>query len=50
MPAKTGSSSPLKLSRQLRRASASATSGAIGTERTFPDLGVVSWPPEYGGR
>ena len=25
---------------------ASATSGAIGTERTFPDFGVVSAPPE----
>jgi len=31
-------------------AEALTTSGAIGTERTFPDLGVVSWPPEYGGR
>ena len=38
MPAKTRSSSPVKCSRCASRASASATRGAIGTERTLPDL------------
>jgi len=44
MPTKTTSSSLVQSPRDARRARAEATSGAIGTERTFPDFGVVRTP------
>ena len=43
-PGNTRSSSPAQCSRWPSWASAEATSGAIGTARTFPDFGVVSAP------
>jgi hypothetical protein len=39
------SSSPVAKWRCPSCASVSATRGVIGTERTFPDFGVVSAPP-----
>jgi hypothetical protein len=42
VPIKTRSSSESKIPRALSFARASATAGAIGTEPTLPDFGVVS--------
>ena len=43
-PGNTSASSPLQCSRCESRASASATAGAIGTDRTLPLFGDVSAP------